>query len=139
VRSIKRALSIDRSRNTAALRRCRESRCVEAAPWHKLLTRSAKLLTVVRASFLRHSSSTSQHFTSPKSVHARCESRLISTKTILSLKVAEQPPTLVPQPVKQSPRTRPLSTLLESRVDCDGSSPKTRVADQPPSRAFIEK
>ena len=78
------------------------------------------------------------HFTA-KSVHARCERRLIRTKTILSRRTAEQPSNRVPQLPKQSQRARSLSSLLdrESRVDCDSTSPETRVVGQPSSRAFI--
>jgi hypothetical protein len=44
----------------------------------------------------------------------------------------------VPQLPKQSQRARSLSSLdRESRVDCDSTSPETRVVGQPSSRAFV--
>ena len=67
------------------------------------------------------------HFTSggsissPKSVHARCKSRLIRTKISLPLRSAERPPHRVAQPSKQSQHARSLFALLdrESWADCD--------------------
>jgi hypothetical protein len=94
-------------------------------------------LSRTRASFLRHSFlDVTVHFTSPKSVLARCESSLIRTKPDLSLQSAAQSPNRVRKPPTQSQRPRPLFALLD-RVDYYRTSPETRVVGQPSPRAFI--
>jgi hypothetical protein len=121
---------IDRSKHGSphSFSTCRESRTrlPQRRPWRcRAKLHFLPLCPTSSSSSLQHH--VTVHFTSggsissPKSVHARCKSRLIRTKISLSLRSAEQPPHRVAQPSKQSQQARSLFALLdrESWADCD--------------------